>query len=335
MNKSCFALGAVLSCLIAGHVDARTAEYAEGIYSDFSEMHEGVVRFDVTTLREGGIRSLSGAPMWKLIGVPLYSVVVDDSDFLFPRAGFADVNADDIYLQDLDSSVDGFAEAGFPLENGRYRMLDVSVQLNGETRSHQAIEFCWDRQGHCVVFDAHVDFIDSEVNSYRIAVAEGWGIRVHEEPAESIIGEDGAAVRATCGLASRPSTRSRSYSRSSRTVTYRNVFRIVMVQKTIGAVQAGLRCNSSCYPDGFGYANASSAWANIPFSVNCGRNTNYGRTGRRGKFVTRSGCAHRTVLGANFSVTRAGTGANVTLNINSTGSVDSNGTSIIDTCGYY
>lgn len=328
-------LAVAFAFAFTGTVEAQNSTYAEGIYRDFAELHQGVVGFELSTVSKGSADSLGSRTMSTLTGEPAYTLFVDeDSDFRLPKAAFADSNRADLYLQDLEFTVDGFAKAGYPLELGDYRLLQVAVTVGKEARTHTAVEFCWQAQGYCVVFDPNIDFLDSVVNSYRSARAEGWGLQIHEE-VDSIVDDSGPYAKARCGLASNPSAIARSYSRGGRTVTYKNLFGITMVQKSVGAVQAGLRCNSSCRPSPFGYANTSSAWANIPFSVACGNRANSGTSGGRGKFVAKSGCAHRTVLGAKFSATAKGVGLSADVQIDATGSVDSNGTEYIDTCGMY
>jgi len=331
--RMCLAFAAI--GLFSAHAHGSARGYAEALYSDYASLSEGAVGFQLQVLEQGPLSRLSKTPLAEFTGVPEYSVALDeDSDFRRPQAAFSRADLAELYLDDLDFQVDRFAETGFPVELGDFRLLEVTVEVGGEQRSHRALEFCWALQGHCVVFDPNVDFIDSVVNSWRSAKSEGWGLQIHES-ADLIDTGDGAAVRARCGLASNPAATSRSYSRGSRTVTYKNLLGITMVQKTIGAVQAGLRCSTSCKPSPFGYANASSAWSNIPFSVACGNRVNSGTSGGRGKFVAKSGCSHRTVLGASFSATAKGVGLSADVQIDATGSVDLNGTEYIDTCGYY
>lgn len=335
MNTSILRFGLFAGALLVALPATAGEGYAEGLYRDYVAMSQGTVQIDVKAQTATPLDTLAGRDMLSLTGFPQHSLLVDDeTDFRLPRAAYVETNREDLYLQDLAATVDGFAKAGYPLELGDYRLLDVSTQIDGTRLRHTAIEFCWSSLSHCVVFDPSIDFLDSTVNSYRAARAEGWSLQIHEDGELDLV--DGAAAsKARCGLASNPSATARSYSRGSRTVTYKNLYGITMVQKTVGAVQAGLRCSSTCAPSPFGYANASSAWSNIPFSVQCGNRANSGTSGGRGKFVAKSGCAHRTVLGAKFSATAKGVGLSADVQINSTGSVDMNGTEYIDTCGRY
>jgi hypothetical protein len=335
MKLQLVAAGLAAAFAFTGTVEAQNSSYAEGIYRDFAELHQGAVGFELTVLAKGSVDSLGSRPMSDLTGAPTYTVFVDaDSDFRLPKATFADSNLADIYLQDLDFAVDGFAKVGYPLELGDYRLLQVQVNVGKETRTHTAAEFCWQAQGYCVVFDPNIDFLDSEVNSYRTAKADGWGLQIHEET-QSIVDGDGSQAKARCGLNSNPANIARWFTRAARTVTYKNLLQIVMVRKDIGAVEAGLRCSSTCRPSPFGYANTSSGFANIPFSLACGNKTNSGILGNQGKFVSKSGCSHRTVLGAKFTATAKGVNLGVDVQIDAVGSVDSSGTDYTDGCGLF
>ncbi len=333
MNTSILRFSALTVALLVALPATAKDGYAEGLYRDYVAMSQGTVQVELSARAAGPLDTLAGKDMLSLTGAPQHSLLFDDeTDFRVPRAAYVEINREDLYLQDLAATVDGFAKVGYPLELGDYRLLEVSTRIDGERLQHTAVEFCWNSLGHCVVFDPSIDFLDSTVNSYRAARAEGWALQIHEET-DLELGETRSKAR--CGLASNPNTTSRSFSRGSRTVTYKNLYGMTMVQKSVGAVQAGLRCSSTCAPSPFGYANASSAWSNIPFSVQCGNRVNSGTSGGRGKFVSKSGCAHRTVLGAKFSATAKGVGLSADVSIDATGSIDMNGTEYIDTCGRF
>lgn len=335
MNTHITRLAALSAALLLAGPALAKGGYAEALYGDFVAMHEGALAVEIKARASGPVDTLAGRDMASLTGLPKHTVVVDEeSDFMLPKAAFHEANLEDIYLDDLATSVDVFAKIGYPLELGDYRMLDVVVQIGGQTLEHTAIEFCWNTLGHCVVFDPNIDFLDSQVNSWRTAKAEGWGLQIHEEPAIDL-GDGLSQSKARCGLASNPSVTSRKYTRGARTVRYKSLAQLVVVTKNIGYVEAGLRCDSSCRPGPFAIANTSSGHAVAPNSIACGNRTNSGTSGGRGKSVAKSGCSHRFVLGAKFSATAKGVGLSADVQIDATGSVDSNGTSYIDTCGRY
>lgn len=329
---------AVLTCgALGAHLDAQAAGYAEGIYADYASASGHVIDFRIETREKGALAELAGRPLSDFLGVPSYVLQTDNVALKLENLALAPADLKSLHLGDLQSKVDGFDDVGFPVASGSYRLLQVHFSDDDKTPyQHAALEICFASHGHCVVYDPSIEFLDSEVNAVRGAKAAGWAITEHSEPSTLDLTDPNANLKAgRCGLASNPATISRSWSQARYTYTWKNVYGITMVSKTVGAAQWGMRCDSSCRPQPFGYANASSAWANIPFSVACGYNTNSGTSGSSGKFVAKTGCAHRTVLGAKFSATKSGTGLSVDVSINATGSVTQHGGSTQDRCAYF
>lgn len=151
----------------------------------------------------------------------------------------------------------------------------------------------------------------------------------------SVKAEPENGLNAVCGINGRPGQRHFGWQQPTRTSTFRNHLNMIMVQHQIGAAQSGVSCDASCRPQPWGYAHASSAWANIPFSVRCHANTNHGASGRSMRHVAYTGCSHRAVLGASLNITKGGVGLGATLNINSVGSVQLNGGALTASCAYY
>ncbi len=318
-----------------GQLSASTGGYAEAIYSDYAAATGNAVQFELTTTQSGALKELSGRPLSDFLGLPDYVLQADNAGLELKGLSLAPVDLKSIHLTDLAATVDGFSQAGFPVENGVYRLLAVRFDANKAQHAHTALEVCFTAQSHCVVYDPSIEFIDSEVNSMRGLRASGWAISEHSgTEAKSIIPGD-EALKARCGLASNPATTGRWWTQAGHTYTWKNLFGITMVSKTIGGSQWGMRCDASCRPQPFGYAHASSAWANIPFSVQCDNDSIGGTSGGSGKFVAKTGCAHRTVLGAKFSASKSGVGLSVDININSTGSVTQHGGSFQDRCAFF
>lgn len=320
---------------LGGHLSASAGGYAEAIYGEYSAATGGAIKFELATRQAGSLAELKGRPLSDFLGVPSYVLQADNAALELKGLTLAPVDLKSIHLTDLAASVDGFSKAGFPVDTGAYRLLDVSFEADKAQRRHAAIEVCFVAQAHCVVFDPSIEFIDSEVNSIRAARASGWAVAEHSEANETKSIIPGEQLKARCGLASNPATTGRWWTQAGHTYTWKNLFGITMVSKSIGGSQWGLRCDSSCRPQPFGYAHNSSAWANIPFSVQCDNETNGGTSSRSGKFVARTGCAHRTVLGAKFNATKSGVGIGVEVNINATGSVTQHGGSFQDRCAYF
>jgi hypothetical protein len=315
---------------------APNTRYAEDLYRDFAAKNRGIVAFEVSTVSSGKVDSLGPVAMVDLTGAPSYTLFVDDTDLLQPKASIAEPNLEDIYLDDLAFTVDGFAKVGYPLEQGDYRLLQVVATVGKQTHIHTAVEFCWPAQEHCVVFDPNIDFLDSEVRSWRDASAQGKTLEIFEEDAFDV-GFDpiGGFAAGRCGLASDPRRSARWYQRAARTVHYRSLAGIVVVRKAIGATQAGFRCSRQCRPSPFGYAHVSEASAVFPNSVACDSQANRGIRGFSGKFVARSGCSHRFVLGAKYNLEAKGVGIGVDVTLSATGSIDQNGVEYVDTCARF
>ncbi|GMU43031.1 MAG: hypothetical protein IT479_02265 [Xanthomonadales bacterium] len=322
--------------LLAQPVLAAPGGYAEGVYADYAAASTQALNFELKTLRVGSTEALRGSTMMELTGAPRYALVTEETGLKLDGARFAPVNLEEIYLDDLDMRAEDFEKAGFPLASGQYRLLEVRATLGKATQTHTAAEFCWSEQGHCVVFDPNIDFLDSVVNNLRERRASGWAPRFELEPVAGIDSLTGSAVKARhCGLADFPNSTAASITWGAYTVWYKSLVGLKVVEKRIGSIRAGVRCDASCRPQPYGYANASSAWAVYPNSVQCDFAHNQGTSGSSAKYVGKSGCAHRFVLGAKFNATAKGVGLGVDVQIDATGGVDQNGGAYRTACAWF
>lgn len=325
-------LAATLVVALSSPAQAATGSYAEDLYREYAAASGGALSFSLDTIESGPLAELAGQPVRHFTGTPDYIVIAENAGLSLAEVQLLpSVQVKTGYLEDLDATVDGFGDAGFPVSMGEYRMLSVTLKAGEASREHVALEACWHEQGHCVVFDPAIEFLDSEVNNLRALRAEGWAPQAHEEVA-AIEPDDATLKAGRCGLASRPNAIGFSWTWGRRTVKYKNLYGITMVSKTIGEVVTGVRCDANCKPATFGHSHNSSASANIPFSVQCDAASRGGTSGSSGRYVGKSGCAHRTVLGAKFNATAKGVGLGVEVQIDSTGSVDQNGGSFQDAC---
>lgn len=325
----CAAIAAVASMPVLAN------DYAASIYNEYASASGDALKFDLKVMQTGALSELAGRPLSDFVGTPSYSLQAENAGLSLKSLSLAPVDLKSAYLADLNLDVAKFSDAGYPVETGTYRLLRVSFSDGKQKRSHTAVETCFS-SGMCAVFDPSVEFIDSEVKNLRSLQASGWAVQEHSEPANPFHSSGDSHTKAVhCGLASNPKNISRYWTAGSRTVTYKNLLQITMVGKNIGGAQWGMRCDASCNPAPFGYANSSSGWSNIPFSVACDNETNSGKSGKSAKFIAKTGCSHRTVLGASFNLSKGGAALGVTININSQGSVDSNGGSTTDTCGMF
>ena len=324
-----------LTATLAASAQAKNSDYAERLYQDYAAATGSKVSFALTTLRAGSLKDLEDGPMRAFTGIPSYSILVSEEALKLEGAQFVTADLNEIYLEDLDFRVESFEKSGFPLESGAFRQLSVAVTVDEETRTHRAMEFCWSAQGHCVVYDPSVDFIDSVVNSMRATKASGWAPTIIGEPSIQPFKSGNGVMAGRCGLASHPTWTAAAITWPARTVKYKSLVGLVVVTKNIGSAKAGLRCTTSCNPAPYGWSNASNASAVYPNSVACDFAHVQGLSGKSGKYVGKSGCSHRFVLGAKFNATAKGVGLGVDVQIDWTGGVDQNGGAYTDTCGLF
>lgn len=340
MKASALVLGLALA-VAAGSVafslqavqTSPAAGYAEGIYADYARDAGGQIAFDLRVVASGNMKSLEGRPLGNILGTPRYVISTDQQRFNLRNARFEDAPTA-LDRHNLDAEVEGFDAVGLPVDLGVYRMLAVRTTVAGKSRTHQAIEFCWASLDHCVVYDPSIEFLDSVVNNHRLAKAVGYhgffnGI-------EGAPRGNGLTTKAgVCGLASHPTWTAAQITWGAWSVNYKDVFGITLAHKSLGGQQAGLRCNSSCNPAPYGYSNSSSGYGNLGYSVDCGWAHNSGVTGRTGKWIAQTKCAHKLVGSARADVTLKGTGSGVNLAWDTNGGIDSNGGAYTDTCGYF
>lgn len=311
---------------------ADPAGYADGIYADYAQASDQQVGFELKTLSSGSMKQLEGKSFADILGAPHYLVAADEDRLSLRNIRFKeDLGAYD--RSELDAGVEGFEVVGLPVEMGSYRKLAVRVSVDGKTRRHEAIELCWEKLEHCVVFDPSIVFLDSIVNNRRLAKAAGYGPRMQQEERQQPTGEVG--TQAVCGLASNPAYIAKWLTWGAWTQRYKNIYGMTLVTKNLGGQQSGVRCNSSCYPAPFGYSNSSSGSGTLGYDVACANLYNYGSSGRTGRWVAETKCTHKWSGDATATVTRSGSGSGVSLSWNTNGGVDSNGGYFTDTCGYF
>ncbi len=306
---------------------AKPQGYAEGIYAGYSVATGNKLLFEVETLEQGRLDALRGLTFGEVITAPEHRFESADSGLEITSLGLVQKAAADYGTHDLEFTTEDLAKAGYPTSQGVYRKLQVASAIDDHLLDHQALELCWPKQGHCVLVDPAVIFIDSIVNNHRRLAAEGFGLKVFESH---------DAQKAGCGLASNPSITNRNHYWGSYTVQYTNVFGGVLVEKNLGSQQSGMRCNSSCQPAPYGYSNSSSCWGTGGWTCACDNKFGYGSTGSSGKWISETRCTHRWVQSAKASGSVHNQGSlSVDITWTLGGGVDANGGQISDTCGYF
>jgi hypothetical protein len=317
---------------LSAQSDNAGGRYAEGLYADFALASGEEVSFEIKTVSSGPLKRLEGESFARLVGEPRYRLEFEETRSSRVVGLAFEPLAEPVDRTELDGGVEGFDVVGLPVNRGSFRVLEVTATTAGQTRGHRALELCWKSLDHCVVYDPQIEFLDSVVNNYRIAKAEGYGPRIQEQTVST---SGDVSAQAVCRLASNRNIIGRSLTWSSRTVKYKNIYGMTLVTKNLGGQQNGITCNSSCYPAMYGYSNSSSAYGSLGYGTDCGWRHKTGTTGRKGKAVSETKCAHKFSGSARADVTVKGTGSGIYLSWDTNGGIDSSGGALTDTCGYF
>ena len=321
----------LLLAVVPGRAMADTWAYAEGVYAEYSAGTGKQVTFEVKTVGAGWLDEIAKVPFGELVGSSGHLVEAQQFGTELRNPRFVAEDPVMLMRPELQYTAAGFEGVGYSLGEGTYRKLEVTTTIGADVRQHQAMEFCWSALGHCTVLDPTVLFLDSMVKSRLRLAAEGWGPQAVEGPPSDEYG-----MTAVCGLASNPSVTNRSLTWGGYWIEYKDVFGIVLVRKTLGAQQSGIRCNTSCQPAPYGYSNASSCQGFLGWSCGCDNDFGYGTTGSTGKWIAETKCTHKFLLQASASASVSNLGsASVSINWALDGSPDGNGGQMMDTCGYY
>lgn len=310
----------------------QVANYAEGLYSEFSAGTEGAISFQLNTVESGPMTALQSMAFSTLLSAPPYRVETSDygTELLNPRFVVPEVPG--YNLHDMSSSVEKFQTVGYPVAEGSYRRLNVTGTIGNESRQWQALEFCWSGLGHCAVLDPVVVFLQSKVDNRLRLASDGWG------PQLTLSGEGEGVVTpsGTCGLSSHHNWIGETITWKAYTVKYKDVFGITLVTKHLGEQQYGTSCDVHCNPAPFSRSDTSSANGTAGWTTACDRTGGAtGHTGRTSRSIAETKCTHKWVEHASASATVKGSGASITADWTLGGGVDANGGVYTDTCGYF
>ena len=320
--------------------------YAEGIYQEYAAATDGRVSFQVQTLEQGPLSQLAGRPFNTFLVPPAYRLESNQVGTQLRSAFFFVPPNQNLGRSEMSASVDKFNTVGLPVSLGSFRRLGVTATIGGDSRFHEAMEFCWVSLSQCKVLDPVIVFLQSKVNNRARLAAEGWGSRVNYiitatlptklgPTGQAIVGGGGGGV---CGLASNHGATGTSVFWGAYTVQYTDVFGIVLVSKSLGSQNYGLSCDVNCNPHVFASSNSSSGWGTGGWNVACANTPNsaVGITGSQGKTIAETKCTHSWVASASASVSIAGAGSvGVSANWSLGGGVDSNGGQLADSCGIF
>lgn len=312
--------------------------HAKSVYGHVEEASSGQISFELVTVRTGRLVDVLGKPLQDLISVPDYQITLEEFGTQLKSVRLeARDQADDEWASPL--SLTKFDELGRSTNAAAYALLAVRTTLDGQLREHTALQVCWPAQGYCLVMDPVVRNLEGFAGDRARLLFEGWKVEETYDQAEPT-GEVG--TQAVCTLNSRPAYSRRSSTWSGRTVTYKNVYGITVVQKTLGGQQVGISCyvsSGSCRASGFGYSYASSCWANVGFNCDCENTGNHtGSSSNAARAWSETKCGHKNVFQGSTNITwsKSGVGANFSISWGTSGaSVDASGGTIYDSCSWH
>jgi hypothetical protein len=318
----------------AGNID-----YAKGVYKNYQEAAGRLITFEVAVAKTGRLTDLVKQPLQQLVSVPDFWISMEavgteiKSVTREAREGTSDEWASPVELSKFD-------ELGRSTKAATYALLTVRTSLDEQVSVHQALQACWPSQGYCLVIDPVVRDLEGFAEDRTRLKAQDWKVLVEEAPPAAVEGEVG--IQRVCSLNSRPSAGGYSYTWGSYTRTYKNLYGVTVVQKTLGGQKIGVSCyisGSYCKASGNGYSFASSCWANLGFNCDCENTGNQtGVSGSAARAWSQTKCGHKNVLSGSTNITwsRSGVGAGFTINWGTSGSsVDSNGGTMYDACSWH
>jgi hypothetical protein len=314
--------------------------YAENLYADYSAASDAKIEFQVVQEASGPLGDLSHQRLGSIVGAPDYTIEADHHPISLTNVHFATPDAKALGAGSLydksgvNESVDKFDTVGYPVAEGTYRKLGIIVAIGNTLQKHQSLEMCWKAQGHCVVLDQAIPFLDSIINNQREAKALGWSVTAQALPARRTGVQP---MTGTCSLASHTNDVAYWLTWAKWHAWAKDIYGITLWNEYLGAQQTGLRCNPNehCAVEPFGYSNTSSGGGTLGYNVSCDNAFNEGNTGRTGKWISETKCAERFAGSASVQVSYKGSGSGVNLAWNTNGGVNSNGGYYLDTCGYH
>lgn len=320
-------------------------QYAEAMYLDFTKYSGGRVTFDLHPRTEGSMSTLKGMKIEDVLPEPSYVLTSIDGETSIEALAFDSPKSNEAHIDERKISLDEFSRVGFPLSNGRFRLLSVTMKMGDEELFHDAVEFCWPEQNHCVLIDNSLPFIDSQVREHRITEAEPRFAKIFygpELPIQSLsdvaIKHHGSPTVEWCRLNSRNASFA-NYSVPSKTFRKENALGQLLYKGTIGAVSGGFSCTpngarSACVMTASSSVSASEGSAYRNYSIACSRAHVNPEASQYGKIDAETGCSvAQPGSTAKFSLGIKGVGLSAeVVTLEKVGTVRSNLLSRTDSC---
>lgn len=171
-----------------------TTDFAEELYSDFQKYTGKSAKVGVEVVATYHGSEIAGTRIIDLLGVPKHRITANNTMRYIepPSFGPVDVNIleeDDGFYAKTFAYYDGI---GLPVALMEARALAVSVEINGVSQSHQAIELCWASQGYCTVLDPVMPSLVSSVRGIRKHLATGYYDKIE------LSADSGDRAKASC-----------------------------------------------------------------------------------------------------------------------------------------
>lgn len=312
--------------------------YAEKVYASYQQAAGGKIRLVLEAVSGGALGEIATRPLPDLLGVPADWIVFNTNGDQIEEVLRGPRNrAIDEWSQSPPSLAEGDA-AGLPIADGTYRFLKVSVDMNGETTKHNALEVCWQKEGHCAVIDPVMVGVDSFFRNVAKLQKDGVPVMV-DQPLELV---DDTLRATTCSSAwykSNYGVITTSFTRTwaAKKWTWYNLFGGVVGWVQLGKQQQGLGCqvvSGSCKAYTFGQSDSGSCYAGMLNS--CDQDQRYyayasGNQSRVGAMAKGVFASPSTGSSVTAGISGSGLSASITFSISSGNQVSSGGM-ISDTC---
>ncbi len=319
---------AILMASSSAAFSAGLTNYAEDVYSTFSNASHGETTFTVRSVSSGPAKSFAGIPFTRVLREPTQVLISDYNGYEFQNLRYEDRKA--VPTAEMDFTIETMARNGFPLNDGVYRFLEISQTFQGQKSTHDALELCWPEQYRCLVLDPSISFLDSNIGNHKRLRAEGLAPTITSGPAQ-----ESSEKAGRCGLSSDPNKLwiKRAYPEYNWRTTIAGT---TAASGKIGRVELVNACSASCKAAPSASAAVSFGSGGFLYAVHCDNEAGRGTDGnRQGKAVGYTGCSY-AFSGPKFDVKIKNYGTinvDASIEIKGTGNY-SNGNKFPDTCYY-
>lgn len=329
-SKSILPLAILMAVSASFSAQAETG-YAEALYADYAKAAQDTISFNVVSLAELSPKGLEKYTFQHYVGYPSYEIVADVNGNKFENIHFKEVSSK-AATDEIFEAFHSFDKAGLPLHDANIRVLDINVSLHGKSQNHRALELCWAKIGHCVIYDPAVVYVDSYVQNIRRMKAEGWIER-------EFYGD--SASRATSCVMANSSSSTYSVSKPAFNFILKNALGYVQLNKSIDTVDVTMICgysSSKCTMNidedvqGSNAFDTVSTW-NTQCDDNYSEYKSTSGTSITGRFAAATGCTHSKTNGAylSYNIFQPNT-LGVELKADYGGSIHQNKTTVQRTC---